>query len=86
MIDQLLCAATFLAALGSAHDPSAPMQLTAALTHEAWDVRQLAAELIGELRVVTAEPALAAQLARETDDLARDALSEALRALAEEVR
>lgn len=60
-------------------------QLIAALSHDAWDVRQLAAELIGELRIVSAQPALAAQLARETDDLARGTLSDALRSLAEEV-
>lgn len=74
-----------LRALASANDANAPLELTAALAHDAWDVRQLAAELVGELRVVQAQPALAAQLARETDDLARAALSDALRQLAEEV-
>ena len=63
-----------------------PEQLIAALSHEAWDVRQLAAELIGEHAIERARPALAAQLAREHDDLAKAAISEALRALAEEVR
>jgi hypothetical protein len=48
-------------------------------------VRQVAAELIGDLRVLAARPALAAQLAHENDDLARAALSDALRSLAEEV-
>ena len=39
-----------------------------------------------ECAIERARPALAAQLARESDDLARAALSEALRALAGEVR
>jgi HEAT repeat protein len=75
-----------LRALTGTQEPGAPEQLIAALDHEAWDVRQLAAELIGERGIERARPALAAQLARETDDLARAALTEALRALAEEVR
>lgn len=65
--------------------PGVSEQLIAALSHDAWDVRQLAAELIGELRIAEAQPALAAQLSRETDDLARGTLSDALRTLAEEV-
>ncbi|HEY6877902.1 MAG TPA: HEAT repeat domain-containing protein [Polyangiales bacterium] len=77
---------TALRALTGVNDPSAPEQLIVALSHEAWDVRQLAAELLGEHMVERARPALTAQLARETDDLARAAISEALRALAEEVR
>ncbi|HEX5661759.1 MAG TPA: HEAT repeat domain-containing protein [Polyangiales bacterium] len=75
-----------LRALTSISDPSAPEQLINALNHQAWDVRQLAAELIGERSIERARPALAAQLARESDDLARGALLEALRALSEEVR
>jgi HEAT repeat protein len=75
-----------LRALSGVRDADAPEQLIAALNHEAWDVRQLSAELIGESGMTHARPALAAQLARETDDLARSALTEALRALAEEVR
>jgi HEAT repeat protein len=74
-----------LRALASAHDPAASSELIAALAHDAWDVRQVAAEMLGDLRTVRARPALAAQLARETDDLARAALSEALRSLSEEV-
>jgi len=74
-----------LRALAATRDPDAPSELIAALAHDAWDVRQVAAELIGDLRVVSARPALAAQLARESDDLARAALSDALRSLAEEV-
>jgi len=74
-----------LRALASTHDQNAPGELIAALAHDAWDVRQVAAELIGDLRVSSARPALAAQLARENDDLARAALSDALRSLAEEV-
>ena len=74
-----------LRALASARAESAPAELIAALAHEAWDVRQLAAELLGELHAQAARPALAAQLARESDDLARAALSDALRQLAEEV-
>jgi HEAT repeat protein len=73
-----------LRALAGAADPSASSELVSALAHDAWDVRQVAAELLGELRATEAQPALAAQLARETDDLARMALLEALRSLAEE--
>jgi HEAT repeat protein len=75
-----------LRALTGVGDPSVPHHLIAALSHDAWDVRQLAAELIGERGIERARPALAAQLSHETDDLARAALSEALRSLAEEVR
>jgi HEAT repeat protein len=74
-----------LRALAATRDPDAASELIAALSHDAWDVRQVAAELIGELRAMSARPALAAQLARESDDLARAALSDALRSLAEEV-
>ncbi|MET0342716.1 MAG: HEAT repeat domain-containing protein [Polyangiales bacterium] len=69
-----------------ARDSDVQTQLIASLTHDAWDVRQLAAELIRDLQLTAARPALAAQLARETDDLARGTLAEALRVLAEEVR
>ena len=80
-----------LRALASAHeageqDATVSTQLIAALSHDAWDVRQLAAELIRELYLTNALPALAAQLARETDDLARGTLGDALRVLGGEVR
>lgn len=71
-----------LRALANGHDPAAPSELIQALSHPAWDVRQLSAELLASLCVVEAEPALRAALARETDDLAREALEHALTAVA----
>ena len=74
-----------LRALALTHAELAGPDLIASLAHDAWDVRQLAAELIGELHVTAALPALAAQLARETDDLVRASISDALRLLTGEV-
>ncbi|MDB4987253.1 MAG: repeat protein [Myxococcaceae bacterium] len=74
-----------LRALAATRSESAATELIASLTHDAWDVRQVAAELIGELGVRLAVPSLMTQLARETDDLARASISDALRQLVEEV-
>jgi HEAT repeat protein len=65
-------------------DSSAYDALTGALGHAAWDVRQLAAELLGDLGERRAVPSLSAQLAHESDDLVRIALSEAHVRLSEE--
>jgi HEAT repeat protein len=73
-----------LKALSDSHDPAAPEKLIAALSHAAWDVRQMSAELIGDLGVVSAVAALKSQLEHESDDLARVAFIQALRALGEE--
>jgi HEAT repeat protein len=70
-----------LRALSRCQDPAAPDELIHALKHPAWDVRQLSAELIGELGVERAAHALRVALASETDDLAREALGSALRTL-----
>jgi len=72
-----------LRALSESHDPEGIEPIIASLTHPAWDVRKLAAELIGELGSMRAVPALKAQLAVETDDLAREALEMVLRDLGE---
>jgi HEAT repeat protein len=73
-----------LRALSRCHDPAAPDALIMALSHSAWDVRQLAAELIADLRVLRAVEPLRQGLVGETDDLAREALRNALSMLAEE--
>jgi HEAT repeat protein len=70
-----------LRALADCHDPAASDALISALTNKAWDVRQLSAELLSLLDVPRALPALRAQLATETDDLAREALMHAVVAL-----
>lgn len=72
---------TALSALSDCMDPAAPERLVAALEHPAWDVRQLSGELLGELSVVHAKDALQRALARESDDLAREALVQALEKL-----
>jgi HEAT repeat protein len=66
-----------LRALSEWRDPTASEALFGALSHPAWDVRQVSAELIGELGDARALPVLSAQLTRETDDLVRLALSDA---------
>lgn len=72
---------TALSALADCLDPAAPERLLAALSHPAWDVRQLSAELLGELSVIDAREALAHALSTESDDLAREALKQALEKL-----
>ncbi len=72
---------TALSALSDGTDPAAPARLIAALEHAAWDVRQLAAELLGELSVFQAQDALQRALAKESDDLAREALAQTLEKL-----
>src|SRR5690606_28215018 len=67
-----------LRSLSNGHDSAAPFELIQALSHAAWDVRQLSAELITTLRVIEAERPLREALSRETDDLAREALEHAL--------
>jgi HEAT repeat protein len=74
-----------LRALAECHDPAAPDVLISALRHPSWDLRQLAAELLGSLSVSKAIKPMREQLARETDDLAREALRSALAALGEGV-
>jgi HEAT repeat protein len=70
-----------LRALADCHDPSAPDALISALNHAAWDVRQLSAELLTLLNVPRALPALSAQLEKESDDLARESLLQAVEIL-----
>jgi HEAT repeat protein len=51
------------------------------LSHRAWDVRRLSAELLGGLGDATVVPTLRAQHLREADEFARDAMALALRKL-----
>ncbi len=53
-------------------------RLAVGLTHAAWDVRRLAAVLLGELGSGEAEQALEARFGIEGDDLVREAIEEAL--------
>jgi len=68
-----------LRGLSESHDPAGVEPIIEALRHPAWDVRKLAAELIGELSSVRGVPALRAQLAEESDDLARETIEMVLR-------
>lgn len=54
-------------------------RLTVGLSHEAWDVRRLAAVLLGQCEEDAAAQALAARLGVEGDDLVRAAIEESLR-------
>jgi HEAT repeat protein len=55
--------------------------LSEALSHRAWDVRRLAAELLGGLGDRRARVALLARRDHEVDDLALEAMEQALNAL-----
>ena len=65
-------------------DPSSAARLAAGLSHPAWDVRVRAARLLGEGQADTALPTLTTRLDVETDDLARNAVEEAIRKLRKE--
>ncbi len=70
-----------LRALADSHDPEAVAPILKALTHSAWDVRKLAAELLGGLGSSHGAQALRTQLAIENDDLARETMELVLRGL-----
>jgi HEAT repeat protein len=59
-------------------DPRTVSRLAAALAHAHWDVRRLAATLLGELGGEEARVALAAHLRLETNDLVRAVVQEAI--------
>ncbi len=71
-------ALTVLGATGSARTVA---RVAIALDHSAWDVRRLAASLLGEAGDSSALPALQARLGVENDGLVRMAIEEALAAL-----
>ena len=56
----------------------AASRLAIALAHAQWDVRRLAALLLGELATPASRATLAAHLATETDDLVRAAIDAGL--------
>ncbi len=58
-------------------------RIAEALSHRAWDVRRLAAELLASLRDTRAVTALRVQRDREVDDLVCEAIDEALQRLEE---
>jgi HEAT repeat protein len=61
--------------------PRKSARVALALEHPAWDVRQLAAHLLGEIGGEAAAAALSARAARESDDAVRAAIHDALAAL-----
>ncbi|HEY2408752.1 MAG TPA: HEAT repeat domain-containing protein [Polyangiaceae bacterium] len=65
-------------ALGDAPDPRIVAHLGACLDHEAWDVRRLAADMLGRGASETAEALLRARLVSEDNPIVRDALTRAL--------
>jgi HEAT repeat protein len=67
-----------LLALERVNDPRALAELGAALSHEAWDVRRLAADCLGRFGGDEAGRMLSDKLASETEPLVREALSRAL--------
>ncbi|MFW5920567.1 MAG: HEAT repeat domain-containing protein, partial [Polyangiales bacterium] len=58
-------------------------RLSVGLEHASWDVRALAARLLGESGGDAARAPLEDRLARESDDLVRGAIREALEDLGE---
>jgi HEAT repeat protein len=70
-----------LLALERVSDPRALAELGAALSHEAWDVRRLAADCLGRFGGDQAGRFLNDKLAVETEPLVREALSRALGAI-----
>lgn len=67
-----------LTALATVAEPRATVHLGACLDHAAWDVRRLAADLLGRRGGPTVAGLLAARLANEREPLVRDALTRAL--------
>lgn len=70
-----------LYAIADARAPHFVDAIAGGLSHAAWDVRRLSAELLGGFGDASVVPALRAQQEREVDDLAREAISLALRNL-----
>jgi len=71
-----------LLALEGSSDPRALACFQAALEHEAWDVRTLAADCLGPAGGALAEPWLRDRLSREPSPIVREAIDRALGAIA----
>jgi len=71
-----------LLALEGSSDPRALACFQAALEHEAWDVRTLAADCLGPAGGALAEPWLRDRLSREPSPMVREAIDRALGAIA----
>jgi HEAT repeat protein len=67
-----------LIAIGHRGGERAVERIGIGLEHPAWDVRRLAADLLGGLGQAGAARALRARLGAERDELVRDALRKAL--------
>lgn len=67
-----------LAALGTAREPRIIKHLGACLDHEAWSVRRLAADLLGEIGGDAAAAVLRAKCGTEEEPLVREAIQRAL--------
>jgi HEAT repeat protein len=70
-----------LRALGECSDARVLLHFGVALDHEAWDVRRLAADLLGRCGGAAVAP-LRARLAVEEDPLVREAIGRALERMA----
>jgi len=70
-----------LGAISELNDPRVATHIGVCLDHEAWDVRRLAADLLGELGGESNVNLLRAKLQLEKEPLVRDALARALEAL-----
>ena len=67
-----------LSAIRETAGPRTAARLALGLSHEAWDVRQAAAHLLGTLGDADACEALTSRLEAEEDEMVRSALQEAL--------
>jgi HEAT repeat protein len=67
-----------LPALAESRDPRALAHLGACLDHEAWDVRRLSADLLGQVGAESSVPLLRARLSLESSPLVREAIHRAL--------
>ncbi|HEU5074729.1 MAG TPA: HEAT repeat domain-containing protein, partial [Polyangiaceae bacterium] len=70
-----------LGAISELNDPRVATHIGVCLDHEAWDVRRLAADLLGELGGESNVNLLRAKLQLEKEPLVRDALARALESL-----
>jgi len=72
-----------LRAIARRERPRRAARVALALEHAAWDVRQLAARLLGEIGTEDAAAALHKRAPREADRLVRDAIERSLSAIGE---
>jgi HEAT repeat protein len=67
-----------LRAAASERDERVEAHLARALSHPAWDLRRLAADLLGQRGDDSAKTLLRARLAQETEPLVREAIQRSL--------